>query len=291
VSTIVIPASSGSFTEAPGFGSLTHPENAYAAEADGVFADAFGAPFSLFGFGSIGSDLVPDGSVISEVRVVFSAAKDGPALQCEAQLAYEVVGNWYGDGEEYFSESTQTEHTLTYSSMDLATLRGRTFGAAFGATGMGWDSTHTYIDFVRLEVDFDILQPPVADFFQDQNVGNPPLTVNFYDASLDNFGNPPTSWLWDFGDGQTSTDQNPTHEYDSLGSYDVSLTATNAAGSGTVTKSVEVSAPPKPAFAEAIGELLASADSLDALGGQNEASKELRDSAAMLEALSERLIQ
>jgi hypothetical protein len=160
VSTIVIPASSGSFTEAPGFGSLTHPENAYAAEADGVFADAFGAPFSLFGFGSIGSDLVPDGSVISEVRVVFSAAKDGPALQCEAQLAYEVVGNWYGDGEEYFSESTQTEHTLTYSSMDLATLRGRTFGATFGATGMGWDSTHTYIDFVRLEIDIEDAPPP-----------------------------------------------------------------------------------------------------------------------------------
>jgi PKD repeat protein len=38
------------------------------------------------------------------------------------------------------------------------------------------------------------------------------------------------SWKWNFGDGGTSTDQNPTHEYTSAGCYNVSLEVTNTAG-------------------------------------------------------------
>ncbi len=41
----------------------------------------------------------------------------------------------------------------------------------------------------------------------------------------------PTSWLWNFGDGNTSTDQNPCHYYASPGNYTVTLTATNSFGS------------------------------------------------------------
>jgi len=46
----------------------------------------------------------------------------------------------------------------------------------------------------------------------------------------------PTSWLWDFGDGSTSTEQNPVHTYESEGAFTVKLTATNSAGSDTETK-------------------------------------------------------
>ncbi|MEM6725400.1 MAG: PKD domain-containing protein, partial [Bacteroidota bacterium] len=52
------------------------------------------------------------------------------------------------------------------------------------------------------------------------------LTLNFTDGSIYNI----TSWLWDFGDGNTSTLQNPTHTYASFGVYTVCLTATNACG-------------------------------------------------------------
>ena len=41
----------------------------------------------------------------------------------------------------------------------------------------------------------------------------------------------PTSWLWDFGDGTTSTDENPVHKYTRRGVFDVILTATNDDGS------------------------------------------------------------
>jgi PKD repeat protein len=73
--------------------------------------------------------------------------------------------------------------------------------------------------------------PPVADFTAMPTSGNAPLTVNFVDLSSNN----PTSWSWKFGDGGTSTAQNPTHVYNNPGVYTVELTATNSAGSNTKT--------------------------------------------------------
>jgi PKD repeat protein len=64
---------------------------------------------------------------------------------------------------------------------------------------------------------------PVAGFSYTENF----LEVTFTDTST----NTPTSWLWDFGDGNTSTLQNPVHTYAADGSYTVNLTATNADGS------------------------------------------------------------
>jgi PKD repeat protein len=85
--------------------------------------------------------------------------------------------------------------------------------------------------------------PPVADFTFQANG----LTVVFADQSTGN----PTSWSWDFGDGSAKdTRQNPSHTYTKAGTYAVVLTATNAAGSGSKTKLVTVSAtkPPSAAF-------------------------------------------
>ena len=86
--------------------------------------------------------------------------------------------------------------------------------------------------------------PPVAEFTGTPTTGTAPLAVNFTDQSTGS----PTSWLWDFGDGTTSTAQNPSHTYAAVGSYNVSLTATNAGGSGTTTKTgyITVQAPGVP---------------------------------------------
>ena len=75
--------------------------------------------------------------------------------------------------------------------------------------------------------------PPTANFSANQTSGEAPLTVQFTDLSTDN----PTSWSWDFGDGiGTSTAQNPSYEYASVGTYTVTLTATNIYGSDTVDR-------------------------------------------------------
>ena len=73
---------------------------------------------------------------------------------------------------------------------------------------------------------------PNADFTADERRGVKPFTVMFTDLSTGN----PTSWKWDFGDGSTSTEQNPVHVYQAEGAYDVTLTVSNSYGSDTEKK-------------------------------------------------------
>jgi PKD repeat protein len=56
------------------------------------------------------------------------------------------------------------------------------------------------------------------------------------------------SYLWDFGDGETSSESSPVHQYANFGDYTVTLTATNACGSVTLTKMIAVQTPPSAAF-------------------------------------------
>ncbi|MCU7548673.1 PKD domain-containing protein [Chitinophagaceae bacterium LB-8] len=75
-------------------------------------------------------------------------------------------------------------------------------------------------------------QRPVANFTSNATNGCAPIIVNFQDRSSGN----PTSWKWDFGNGSTSTKQNPSTSYFTAGTYTVTLTVSNASGSNTVTK-------------------------------------------------------
>jgi len=74
---------------------------------------------------------------------------------------------------------------------------------------------------------------PAIQFTASPTNGSVPLDVQFLAPSVDADGHPITSWLWDFGDGGTSTEQNPMHEYDLADTYVPSLLATNIRG-GTV---------------------------------------------------------
>ncbi len=76
-------------------------------------------------------------------------------------------------------------------------------------------------------------QNPVANFTASPLAGCSPLIVNFQDLSTGT----PTSWSWDFGNGNTSTLQNPIATYFVPGAYTITLTATNANGSNTLTRS------------------------------------------------------
>lgn len=69
-------------------------------------------------------------------------------------------------------------------------------------------------------------------FTSDVTSGTAPLTVIFADQSY----GVPTSWSWDFGDGDTSSSQNPAHTYLTPGTYTVSLTVTRSTSSHTETK-------------------------------------------------------
>ncbi|HYO87831.1 MAG TPA: PKD domain-containing protein, partial [Candidatus Limnocylindrales bacterium] len=78
------------------------------------------------------------------------------------------------------------------------------------------------------------IQRPVAAFSHVPSVGDVPLVVRFTNQS---FG-PITGYVWNFGDGTTSTEINPVKTYFTPGLYNVTLTANGPGGSANVTAQV-----------------------------------------------------
>jgi FOG: PKD repeat len=133
------------------------------------------------------------------------------------------------------------------TSQHLPTNWHWTFGD--GATGTGQTVVHTYTEpgsySVTLAIDnpagrftktfsnhITVNTPPAALFSVDRTSGELPLTIRFTDESTGGI----TSWLWDFGDGSTSTLQHPSHTYTKKGTYTVTLKAENKYGTATITK-------------------------------------------------------
>jgi len=85
---------------------------------------------------------------------------------------------------------------------------------------------------------------PAAAFSATPTSGKPPLTVAFTDQST----GIPATWAWSFGDGGSSSVKNPSHIYNTAGTYTVSLTVTNSGGSSTksMTNFITVAAPTPP---------------------------------------------
>ncbi|MCA1572327.1 MAG: PKD domain-containing protein [Chloroflexi bacterium] len=134
----------------------------------------------------------------------------------------------FGDG----STSTQQHPTHTYTTAG-------TFTVSLTATNHGGSHTTTRTAYIA------VLPPllPAASFTGTPTSGTAPLTVAFTDTSTGGV----TTWAWDFGDGGTSTEQHPTHEYTSPGSYTVKLTVTSAGGSDTETRPAFITVDPPPA--------------------------------------------
>jgi PKD repeat protein len=149
-----------------------------------------------------------------------SGARTGPAPLTVAFTDASKGGpnSWawdFGDGST--STAVNPAHTYTRAGTFSVTL---TIKNAYGS------DSETKAGFVTAG------GKPTADFIADERRGVKPFTVTFTDLSAGN----PTSWKWDFGDGATSTEQNPVHVYQVEGAYDVTLTASNSYGSDTNKK-------------------------------------------------------
>lgn len=88
-----------------------------------------------------------------------------------------------------------------------------------------------------LKIETTTAQTLEAAFTVSVTSGTIPLTVNFTDQSTGN----PTSWIWDFGDGNSSTEQNPTHTYTAASDYTVTLTVSDGTNNKTETKTNYIS--------------------------------------------------
>ena len=100
----------------------------------------------------------------------------------------------------------------------------------------GWvrvvESADEFAETICEKMAVIITPAPECDFTARPRSGTAPLRVRFTDLSTGEI----ESWAWDFGDGNTSTLQNPTNTYANPGTYDVSLEATGPGGSCTETK-------------------------------------------------------
>jgi PKD repeat protein len=146
-----------------------------------------------------------------------------PLVVSFSDLSSNLPTSWAWDFDnDGTTDSTSKNPTHTYTTPGTYTVKL----TASNSAGSGQEIKVGYIT---------VSSPaPVANFTADLTAGHAPLTVTFTDLS----SNFPTSWAWDFDNNGTidSTAQHPSHVYTSPGSYTVTLTATNAAGSGIETK-------------------------------------------------------
>lgn len=118
----------------------------------------------------------------------------------------------FGDG----NGSTSANPNHTYAASGAYNV---TFIASFGGCA----------DTITQTVNVTVLPAPTAGIGGAPTVScDTPLTVPFVNTSSG--GTAPLSYLWNFGDGNTSTATNPSHTYTNFGSYNVSLTVTDANG-------------------------------------------------------------
>ncbi|MBS1729352.1 MAG: PKD domain-containing protein [Bacteroidetes bacterium] len=129
-----------------------------------------------------------------------------------------VSVNWnFGDG----TSSTEYSPTKTYTKAGTYQIK---LVNEFSATCK--DSITKIVE---------VIDGPAASYKASDTAScSVPFTVNFTNTTKGNA----VSFLWDFGDGTTSTEINPTHTYTKNGDFTVSLTATNSNGCQTVDRIV-----------------------------------------------------
>ncbi len=179
-------------------------------------------------------------------------ACNGAGCDTETKVDYITVTTGQPPVADFVGDPTSGPVPLTVDFTDLSTNSPTSWDWAFGDTGTSslqnpshqytgtgqftvsltaanayGQDTETKQDYITVTV-----APPVADFVGDPTSGPVPLTVDFTDLSTNN----PTSWDWAFGDTGTSSLQNPSHQYTGTGQFTVSLTAANAGGEDTETK-------------------------------------------------------
>ncbi|KKG26616.1 PKD domain-containing protein, partial [Methanosarcina sp. 2.H.T.1A.15] len=120
------------------------------------------------------------------------------------------------------SDSTEKNPVHTYNKSGL-------YSVTLTASNADGSNVLTKTGYIAVS---SVLNTPVTKFSASPTSGSMPLTVHFTDESTES----PTAWRWTFGDGNVSTEKNAVHTYNKSGLYSVTLTASNANGSNTLSK-------------------------------------------------------
>ena len=255
-------SSYGNFIDlvAPGVGIVTTTNTSSSAYST-VEGTSYACPITSGVCGMIW-DARPNLSPNDVERILKASADDIGAAGLDpffgygrVNLARAIRTDWSTVPVSEFAAQTPTGVSplpVTFTDLSTGIPTSWLWDFGDGASSTAQNPTHTYpssgsyavsltvsnshgMDIVAV-VDAVVVDfiPPIASFTASITGGLSPLPVSFTNTSESGV---PTTWLWDFGDGNTSTLQNPTHTYLTNGFYDVSLTATNAYGMDTLTQS------------------------------------------------------
>jgi PKD repeat protein len=169
--------------------------------------------------GSNGQFLIaPPGA--TSITVTFTAFDLGGSPNNNDQLTlFEVSNNTYTALVTYLGNNLPNNgQPITYETPALALFFHADHQGNFPGFEMTWTAN-------------GIANPPMASFTVDAESVPFGTAVQFTDTSTEN----PGAWSWDFGDGTTSNEQNPSHIYSQAGTYEVTLVVTNCSGSNTST--------------------------------------------------------
>jgi len=171
------------------------------------------------------SPVLADQPVASFISNVSSGATPLSVQFIDSSLNSPTSWTWlFGDGS--ISTSQNPIHTYTAEG---------TYTVTFIATNTAGSDTLTKIGYITVTKASAV---PVASFVTNITSGSVPLSVQFLDSS----NNTPIAWVWSFGDGGSSTISNPVHTYTTAGTFTVTLTATNSAGSNTISQADYITA-------------------------------------------------
>ena len=148
----------------------------------------------------------------------FSYSTNGLEVTFKNQSTNAQSYSWnFGNGKT----STQKDPTITYTSAG-------TYSVSLVASN--GEKTDTY----KQNVSVSYKQPTASFSFKTEA----PLKIVLTNTSTN-----ATSYEWDFGDGKTSTEKNPTHRYSAVGSYIITLVAKNPSGSQQYRQTVQITSP------------------------------------------------
>jgi len=159
-----------------------------------------------------------DGCLTATEQVTVRVKNFGALAQDTIPVAYRINGG--PSVVDTIYANINPSDTLTYSFIDLADFSISGIYNVDSWTFLNSDGNTTNDSIIADSVENT---KTLADFTVDYTLNCKGGVCTFTDLAT----NGPSSWLWDFGDGNTSTLQNPTHIYVDTGSFTVTLTVTN----------------------------------------------------------------
>lgn len=196
----------------------------------------------LYAVMSIGLAVVLPGIVLAQPVSNFTSNTVAGCSPIIVQFTDQSTGtptSWYWDLGNGTTTTVQNPST-TY-------LNPGTYTVSLTVTNSGGSDTTTRTNYIT------VYPSPTVSFYGDSTISCPPKTVSFTNTSIPGAAGT-TTYLWDFGDGYTSTAANPVHTYSASGNFTVTLVVTNSNGcsrSLTKTSYIPVATKPSTSFTAA----------------------------------------